>query len=352
MATNDVSHPPATKVKRSSPLRTAWGYLLPTLVFILLIEGIFRLFPDADRNATVSGIVEPDPELLWRLKPHEGGPLATNELGLSDGPYRADADVKILLLGDSISWGDSIDDQKQVFASVMEEMLADRDPRKSFEVINSGVPGYSTFQEKRYLELHGDELDPDLVILQFCLNDVVERFHALAGYGGGNIFLGVDTREAIKGVHGVLLRSSRAYEQAIRWAQKRSRRREMYSVTQLARDDLSPELEAAWSLALEELDGIDEWTSRRGIPALLVIAPYRFQLKSPLELRQPQKRLIVHAEDRNIAVLDLLPAFAAASRDQSVDLFADENHFSVAGHALAAEFLTAQAREMLRDSRR
>jgi lysophospholipase L1-like esterase len=337
---------------RSSPLRTFWGYLLPTIAFLLIVEGIFRMVSHRDANDTLSGFVELDSELVWRLKPISSGPLATNELGLRDGPYRADADVKVLLLGDSVSWGDSVLRRERLFSSLMEKMLADLEPEKSFEVINSGVPGYSTFQEKRYLELHGDELDPDLVILQFCLNDVVERYRALAGYGGDNVFLGVDTREAVKGIHGALLRNSRAYEHAIRWAQQRSRKRHLYSVTQLARDDLPPELEAAWSLTLGEVDGIHEWASKRGIPALLVITPYRFQLENPQETGQPQERLVTHAINQKMAVLDLLPDFADGSRVQSAALFLDENHLSPAGHELTAHLLTAKTRELLRDARR
>ena len=51
--------------------------------------------------------------------------------------------------------------------------------------------------------------EKDAIVLQFCLNDVVERYSSLAEYGGENIFLGIDTRDAVSGVHGFLLRSSR-----------------------------------------------------------------------------------------------------------------------------------------------
>jgi lysophospholipase L1-like esterase len=229
----------------------------------------------------------------------------------------------------------------------MEEKLAHLTAGKTFEVINAGVPGYSTFQEKRYLELHGDEFDLDLVILQFCLNDVVERYQILAAYGGDNMTLGIDTREAVRGLHGLLLRNSQFYEQVIRWLQQRSRKGELYSVSRLAMDELSPELEDAWNQTLGELDGILRWTSEREIPTLLLITPYNFQLLSPRRSAQPQERLIAHVKNRNIVVLDLLPAFVAAKREQSLDLFVDANHFSVDGHRLAAELLAKKTREIL-----
>jgi lysophospholipase L1-like esterase len=333
--------------RRSSLLRTSWGYLFPTLLFLLIVEGIFRAYPHQDSDKTISGFVVPDPELVWRLKIHSTGPVATNDLGLRDDPLRKDADVKILLLGDSVSWGDSILQRELIFASLMEEKLAHLTAGKTFEVINAGVPGYSTFQEKRYLELHGDEFDLDLVILQFCLNDVVERYQILAAYGGDNMTLGIDTREAVRGLHGLLLRNSQFYEQVIRWLQQRSRKGELYSVSRLAMDELSPELEDAWNQTLGELDGILRWTSEREIPTLLLITPYNFQLLSPRRSAQPQERLIAHVKNRNIVVLDLLPAFVAAKREQSLDLFVDANHFSVDGHRLAAELLAKKTREIL-----
>ena len=61
--------------------------------------------------------------------------------------------------------------------------------------------------------------NPDLVILQFCLNDVVERYLTVARFGGDNVFLGVDTRRAGSGLFAFLLRHSRAFERFYRFSQ-------------------------------------------------------------------------------------------------------------------------------------
>ena len=315
-----------------SPARKLLYALLPLLALAALAELAARLAPHEDVVETLSGFVEPDPDLIWRLAPTESGPLATNELGFRDGPLDREAEQTVLLLGDSVAWGDGMVDPEVVFPQVLERHLT------GVEVINSGVPGYSTFQQADYLRLRGLALEPDVVVLQFCLNDVVERYETLASYGGDRFFLGVDTRHR-------LLKHSRAFEWLVRWMQWRSRSREAYQVGKLAADPLSPELEEAWELTLEEIDEIHELCRARDIPFIIVIAPYRFQLLDAEGTRQPQDRLLAHAAERDIVCIDPLPGLAIAQRQR--EMFDDESHFSAEGHALVAERLVEPVRHAL-----
>jgi len=319
----------------------------PLLLLLGVAEIGARAFPHKDEFPTRAGFVEPDPELIWRLAPVVSGPLATNELGLRDTTYRPNADVKILLLGDSVSWGNGIDDVRRVYPYLLERALEAQQPGSTVEVVNASVPGYSTFQELRYLELHGRELAPDAVVLQFCLNDVVERYRSLAAYGGDDRFLGVDTREAITGLYGTLIRRSRAFEMVVRAAQHLARDYEQYRASNLSTDAPSPAILAAWRRVEGELDGVRRETAALGVPLLLVIAPYLYQLADPAGTRQPQERLLAWARERGVAAVDLLPYFAAAAGGTPARLFSDANHFSEAGHALAANALVLPLRRLI-----
>jgi lysophospholipase L1-like esterase len=313
--------------------------LVPLICLVAVAEVWFRLHPHVDEYETNTGLVEPDPDLIWRLRRVSAGPLATNELGLRDTPYRRDADVKILLLGDSVSWGNGIDDVRRVYPYLLERELEQRDPVRSYEVVNASVPGYSTFQELGYLERHGLALQPDAVIVQFCLNDVGERYAALAEYGGNNFFLGVDTRTTVRGIYGVLLRHSSAFEAAARAAQRMARRHERYRAVSLSAERLSPGLERAWERTLEEIDAIRGLASRKGIPILLLIAPFRFQVEDPARLRKPQDRLVAFARSRSLPYVDVLEAMSALGREAALPLFNDDSHFSEAGHLMVAQGL-------------
>jgi len=328
--------------------------LTPLVVVLVVVEVICRLLPDSDMGKTRAGLVVPDPDLMWTLKPTTDSSFATNELGFRDTPYRADADVKILLLGDSVSWGDGVGDVKLCYPYLLEQHLAATNAPRSYEVVNSGVPGYSTFQEAQYLQKKGLDLQPNLVVLQVCLNDVVERYLRLAQYGGDNVFLGIDTREGIPGAFGFAMRNCKSFELLMRYLQRRSRRREAYDVEKLAQDQLSPELEEAWENALEEIETIRRVTEQNRIPLLLVIAPYQFQMADPGRRSQPQQRLVKYARSKGIPYVDLLPGFVEFARDRGLvgtQLFNDPSHFSIFGHEAAAKLLATPVQGTLRTAK-
>jgi len=179
-----------------------------------------------------------------------------------------------------------------------EKILYKMNPENTCEIINSAVPGYSTFQELRFLERHGLKLDPDMMILQFCLNDATERYATVIQYGGDNIFLGIDTRRSIKGLNGFPIRHSRSFEALFRRVINLGRRKEKYDVIKLARNALSKELQEAWLKTLKEINGIHHLAVSRHIPCLILIAPYRFQLENSEGERQPQNFLINYCKKK------------------------------------------------------
>lgn len=314
-----------------------------SVLFLALVEAVCRAFPHKDTPSWAgAGYVVPDADLLWRMAPLP----YSNEFGFRDDPFNKHADVRILLLGDSVSWGDGIEDFRRCYPQLLERMLATEDAPTVYEVINSGVPGYSTFQEAAYLRLRGLAFRPNLIVLQFCLNDVVERYQALAAYGGNNVFLDIDTRKSVKGVYGFFLRNSRAFERLARFLQRRARNWQNYKVEKLAADSLPPELEEAWARTLSEIDDIHRTAVESNIPLLLVISPYEFQLHNPVGLRQPQDRLIKYIRSRNIPCVDLLPELARVAQTSS-PLFNDENHLSEQGHWEVARLLVAPVRALL-----
>ena len=320
---------------------------IPLLLLLLTLELLARALPHRDQGRTRGDFVmpDPDPQIMWRLRPYKDGPAKTNELGLRDTPFRDDADRKILLLGDSVSWADGIMDTRAAYPYLLERLLERAMPGKTMEVINAGVPGYSTFQQAAYFAKRGVKLEPDLVVLQFCLNDVIERYRTLAQYGGDNVHQGIDTRQVVRGVTGTIIRHSRAGEYFVRFLQQRSRGREAYDVAGLASDRLSPQLQSAWELVFSELDTIVNTAREHDVPLMLVIAPYRFQLEDAENLRQPQDALLAYARRHKLPVFDLLPGFA--EQRGKAELFNDDNHFSLAGHQLAALLLRQPVTDML-----
>lgn len=338
--------------KRRGLFKTLVFSLIPLITLLLLIELGVRIFVRDDRFYTdAHGIIEPDPDLVWRLEKKGDGPLKTNELGFRDGPYKADANIKILLLGDSVSWGDGVRETGRLYHSLLEYALGKRFGESAVEIINASVPGYSTFQQAEYLRLHGLALKPRLIVLQFCLNDVYERFITVEEYGGASVFMGIETggkgASLVNGAYLFLLRESAAFRQFIKWFQDRARRMQTYNVRKLTQENPGREIEEAWNGAIGEIEKIHRTAKENGIPMLIMAPPYKFQLSDPENLRHPQDNLIAWAEKAGVKVVDLLPAMAAVASEGGENLFIDQSHLSPLGHIVAAKTMEAPLAEMI-----
>jgi hypothetical protein len=324
--------------------------LIPLLFLLALIEVFFRLFPhDGNSERMVARTIERDPDLVWRLRPQPHGPYATNNLGFRDTKFNCDADIKILLLGNSVSWGDGVLELCDIYPSRIEQLLNVRNTGKTYEIINSSVPGYATCQQLRYLKLRGLKLNPYMIILEFCLNDITERYWCYTQQNSCNSILFKDFYESCATLYWLLIDHSKAGQALMGYLMKSARIKEECNVIKIAQDDLSPELQDAWQQALSEIDSIHEIASNNGIPFLLIIFPYRFQLDNYPEMRQPQQVLIKHCTERKIKYLDLLAYFASLPETHQHALFFDANHLTMLGHYETARILVTIIPNYLKD---
>ena len=328
------------RVDKFSRAKLIMFSFIPLVVLLVIIEFSARAIIDNKTfTDTRAGVVIPDDKRIWRLRPIENGPLKTNSLGFRDTEPQLDDSFRVLLLGDSISWGDGIKNVQQVYPQLLEKSINDSQQNRKVEIINTGTPGYSTFQEAVVLQEYEDRVSADMVILQFCLNDVIERYKSLAEYGGDNTFLGINTADYIPGLNGFLLRHSVAYKFLYRLLVKHARNVEEAEVENLVSSP-TPFIEKAWKKVFDEIILISNYASELKIPLLIAIAPYRFQLDDPGKFNRPQKTLTKFLSENNIPYIDLLPDFAYVhSTYPELVLFNDANHFSADGHALAAFLL-------------
>lgn len=90
---------------------------------------------------------------------------------------------RIVLLGDSIGYGYCPLQPltiPELITSHMQEFLSQHtNIGKRIEVVNLSVSGYETRQEVAFFEEKGMPLDPDLVVLLYCLNDDVAASNEL-----------------------------------------------------------------------------------------------------------------------------------------------------------------------------
>jgi lysophospholipase L1-like esterase len=142
-----------------------------------------RLVPDpALRFENSIGMFVQDPVVGYRNKPNFRGyaqgsvPIRVNSLGCRGAeiavPKPAQT-VRVLGLGDSVTWGVGVADDA-TYLRVLERMLNAARVDSSgerFDVANCSVVGYSFFQELLTLQRDAATLAPDIVLIGFALND-------------------------------------------------------------------------------------------------------------------------------------------------------------------------------------
>lgn len=326
---------------------------LPILTLIAILE--FSLEPFARIRRGLTTIYVKDSELGWKLKPNAedlygGMPVRINGKGLR-GPelnYAKQAGVKrILFLGDSVTFGYKLKSYEQTFPYLIESLLKDKSGY-SVESINSGVGGYSPWQEYLFLAKEGIKYNPDLIVVSFVLNDVTEPL-GLVKFGGSGE--GWQLEHTVSGAVEKLLESSsvayfaRKLSARIRFGndiQQGAELKEKTTVKEMVRHPDRPDIQEAWGITLENLRKIFDYAKAEDLPLFLVIFPFTFQFDDVTNLSTPQKILSKYAYDNKVPVIDLLPILAKKMAEEGSkpgDYFLDEDHLSPVGSEIVAEIL-------------
>lgn len=128
-----------------------------------------------------------DPILNWRFLPNstkqDGNVISHyNSAGFRDVEHAVERPAhvtRVVVVGDSVTEGSGVK-QEELFVSHVQALLGSR-----YEIINLGMGGLNTPQEIHLLEVEGLKYKPDVVVLNFVLNDcdffvelhALERFH-------------------------------------------------------------------------------------------------------------------------------------------------------------------------------
>lgn len=265
------------------------------------------------------------PSTTRQWKRQYGGKIIhINRYGHHDDEFpveKPEGEFRGVVIGDSVAMGDGVS-RDETFSNQLEVVLNQNHGNgRTFQIINTGVQGYSTFHQYNVLK---DSLrfDPDFIAAQFCLNDLTEPLVVDTRYGG----VGVD-------YHGVAQAPSRLFSyllnetgygrlvQNIRDRGKSvelEQRWELFNTEKAALATVDdPAFAQGWELTLSSFGNIYDLAAENDIPVLLLICPHTFQLVGD-RYRNPQRILTAHARSKNVDVIDMTPVFEELIFDENL----------------------------------
>ncbi|MFN2646297.1 MAG: hypothetical protein ABR570_15015 [Burkholderiales bacterium] len=169
-------------------MKRGWLAAGAALAALVVLEAVLRLGGYATPD-----LHQLDPQLGWSLRPHKQGwyagdegrtRVAINPAGFRDRERaldKPDPVYRIAVLGDEYSEAMAVA-LRDTWWWRLEPTLQHCDfrPGKLIEVLNFGVAGYGTAQELILLQSAVMRYAPDLVLLQFSPDDVLDNSFALA----------------------------------------------------------------------------------------------------------------------------------------------------------------------------
>ena len=77
---------------------------------------------------------------------------------------------RVMILGDSFTWGAGLA-ENEMYANILDSLLKNYFKNQKIEVVNCALSGSPTITERDILRKLKDTVQPDLIVVGFCLND-------------------------------------------------------------------------------------------------------------------------------------------------------------------------------------
>jgi len=243
----------------------------------------------------------------YELTPRQDDVNALGFRGPEVSPQRRPGVKRLIVLGDSFTYGDGVS-AAEAMPAQLERLLNAGGNR--VEVFNMGVPGYNTAQEFAYLKEAGLALKPDLVLVAFTLSDADLGPFGLHSTRHATLVRIKEFLKAHIGLYDFVRLQTRGLEEY--WLRNDSTMAvwpEMYPLARATLGQPSP----GWDQCRLALQGMATQCRRARIPLLLVVWPVLESLKDYPYLAE-HEFVRSNAQALGISVLDLYPVFAGGNR--------------------------------------
>lgn len=246
-----------------------------------------------------------------------------NQYGFRDNEYRIEkprGTYRILLLGDSLTLGWGVP-QSERFSELLERMLNFRVPQgRKVQIINTGVGNYNTAQEVAFFAARGRAWKPDMVIMNFFINDAEPtplrhgtwpfKYSYLARWTWGRLDL-LQRR----------FRTAPRYDKYYR--------------------SLYKENQPGWVACQKAIGRLVRLSQEDGFTLVLAILPELHSVEPQYIFRNEEREIAARAQAVGVKYVVMLAPYFQGLQPQSLWVSPDDAHPNAIGHRIIAEGLYA-----------
>ena len=311
-------------------------YISTTAIVVLLIlevtARVFQLAPPLPENLGVR-----DPYLPFKPEPLSAYRVANaefrveyrhNSFGFRDvehTPTKPQGVFRILALGDSFTYGLGVSLEDSFLYRLEAELNSRSGDHPRIEIIKAGIPRYFPETERLLLEHYGVSYSPDLVLVGFVPNDVLDTHDGIDGVKVTDSGYLV-TREAQQTSLLVTTLYINSHVFRILFASTVGRQRRVTLAGHMV-DIYRPNgfFEPDWQKVEQEYEKIVHVAQANGAQAVFVHMPQRGQLSEMQDY--PAVRLSKWSLNHDATFVDTLPALREAQKDRDI-------YYSKDGHCM------------------
>ena len=258
--------------------------------------------------------------------------VTLNSLGYRDFEYsqeRPNNIFRILMLGDSMTFGSGIDKISDTYPKQL-EVLLNKDSKQKFEVINTAYPGYNTDSQLYDLYIKGFNFQPDMVFLGYYHNDIPKLSYLKCDPArreiikkGGKIknFIGKTVLYQF-----INFRYNRLLEKLNHKPKMEDCINEAYSST-------------AWEMEKVYLEAIRKACMLRNIKLMIGIIPLMFKLNDAYPIKMIHSKLKSYCTENGVECIDFFEEGFAGKNALNLVVSPEDRHLNSQGTKIISKSL-------------
>ncbi|MCX5696515.1 MAG: hypothetical protein NTU54_00835 [Candidatus Omnitrophica bacterium] len=334
-----------TLIRRDTLFRfaTVFFIIFPPLFITEISLRVFNLAPRISKGANIfikdrylPYLPRPYSKIYLELWTGEKKFLCEhNSVGLRDEEHsfnKPDGVFRILALGDSYTYGLGVDFRESYLARLEDMLNKIQGRHPKVEIIKAGIPAFFPEPERIFLEHYGVKYHPDLILVAFLPNDVIDTY---SGFGSlrveKNGYLEIFSDKIFFSIFRFLYRYSYLCRLVIRFFTPWFTLKYCHWVDVYKNNG---QHEGSWKKVESEYSNMHKIANNIGAKLVIIHIPELKRNLGDINWSYPAARLSNWCRNNGVFFIDTLVVF---EKNKMNSLYWKEGHCNSLGHKIIAE---------------